>query len=63
MTLKYGVYDRKTIRPELNNVFKGVFPGNVKFAFADKMGFGVKEQVYSTEENEKIDAAVHKRLE
>lgn len=56
------VYDRPTLRPELTNVFSPIAQGKVKFVFANKMGFGVKEQVYSTEDNEKVDAKVYQFL-
>ncbi|MFA6599254.1 MAG: GWxTD domain-containing protein [Ignavibacteriaceae bacterium] len=54
------VYDKKTVHPELPNMFVSIAPGKVKYVFADKMGFGVKEQIYSTEDNEKIDAKVYR---
>lgn len=53
------VYDKMTAHSELVNIFSTTARGKVKFVFANKMGFGVKEQIYSTEDNEKIDARVY----
>ena len=38
------------------NVFMTIGENKVKFVFADRMGFGYKEQIYSTEGLEKVDA-------
>jgi GWxTD domain-containing protein len=49
------VYDKSVYRPDLENTITNVEYGKVKFAFYDRMGFGIKEQVYSTEDGEKTD--------
>jgi GWxTD domain-containing protein len=54
------VYDKPTLHPQLVNIFSTTARGKVKFVFANRMGFGVKEQIYSTEDNEKVDARVYR---
>lgn len=56
--LEIWIYDNYTQHVEISNIFMEIDPKRVKFVFADKMGFGVKEQIYSTEDNEKIDNRV-----
>lgn len=57
------VYDKMTLHPEIPNVFSSFAYGKVKFVFANRMGFGVKQQIYSTEDNEKIDPRIYRIFE
>lgn len=55
------IYDRSVSEPEMPNMFMDVEPNKVKFVFLDQMGFGVMEQIYSTEPGEKVSPLVFKR--
>jgi len=58
-TSEVWIYHRASSpRGTFPTVFDDFFPGQMKFIFADLHGFGVLEQIYSTEEDEKIDARV-----
>jgi GWxTD domain-containing protein len=59
--LEIWIYDEFITKPEIPNLFMDIEPTRVKFVFADRMDFGVKEQIYSTEANEKIDLRVLSR--
>jgi GWxTD domain-containing protein len=47
------IYDKKSEYVQEANAFSNIESGKVKFVFVDLMGFGVKEQVFSTEKGEK----------
>ena len=49
------VYDKSLSKPDVDNTFTNIKYGKVKFVFYDRMGFGIKEQIYSTEDGEKTD--------
>jgi GWxTD domain-containing protein len=55
------IYNKIVSEPEMPNMFMDIEPHKVKFVFLDQMGFGVMEQIYSTEPGEKVSPLVFKR--
>lgn len=58
--IEVWVYDEKLETPESPNIFQSIAKGKIKFVFADKMGFGYMEQIYSSLKNETVDARVYR---
>lgn len=58
-TVEIWVYNRRASKHGFATIFDDQYPGFVKFVFADLHGYGVLEQIYSTEENEKVDSRVY----
>lgn len=58
-TVEIWVYDKKANGRGFPTIFDDMYPGLVKFVFADLHGYGILEQIYSTEENEKVDSKVY----
>ena len=57
------VYDKPLPMPEIPNIFMAIGENKMKFVFADRIGFGYKEQIYSTENSEKVDARVYRIID
>jgi GWxTD domain-containing protein len=56
--LEIWIYDKFINEPEMPNPFMDIEFGRVKFAFLDRMGFGIKEQIYSNIPGEKVDPLI-----
>ncbi|HSR18531.1 MAG TPA: hypothetical protein VLM39_10625 [Ignavibacteriaceae bacterium] len=42
-----------------NNLFSNTYPGQMKFVFADMIGFGEFDLIFSTEQVERIDPRIY----
>lgn len=60
-SMEVWVYYRLPGQRGLRTMFDGYEPGLMMFVFADLLGFGHMEQIYSTEIGEKADARVYRR--
>ena len=45
----------------IENIFSNIYPGRMKFVFADMIGFGEFDLIFSTERGEKVDPRIFNR--
>lgn len=58
--LEIWIYDKFVREQEMPNPFMDIEPNREKFAFGDRFGFGVKEQVYSNVAGERTDPLIYR---
>ena len=57
--LELWLYNKTSGRHERLNIFSHIHRGRMKFIFADLHGYGIYDQIYSSEKNESIDSRIY----
>lgn len=58
-SLEIWVYFRQAGTVPVPSLLQSFYPGQMKFVFTDQTGAGVHDQIFSTEEGEKIDPQLY----
>ena len=58
-SLELWLYNKVSGSHERSNYFSHIYQGRMKFVFADLHGYGIYDQIYSSEKDEFIDSRVY----